>query len=252
MKKIGWRAFSLFAIVFVVMLVANAPATLMAKVVEGASGGQFVLTNATGTVWQGEARPAIRQHSGSLLAMEQLYWDIALLPLFTGKIIARMDWDNVAQEQPMLATISFKQIELRNAVIPLQAAVLGELSPMLQPVQLSGQIQIRSEQFTFSSQGLNGIAVADWLNAGSVMSAVNPLGSYRVNLSGAGKNLDISLVTLSGALLLEGKGSFIPRQGLRFLLTARAAAGSKGKLDELINNFGPESAPGVHTLNLMH
>jgi len=251
MKKIGWRAFALFALAFVVMLVVTAPATLLAKVAEGASGGRFILANATGTVWQGGARPAIRQRSGSLLAMEQLRWDVALLPLFTGKIIIRLDWDNVAQAQPMVATISFKQIEVRNAVIPLQAAALGELSPVLQPVQLSGQMQIRSEQFTFSSQGLNGIAVADWLNAGSAMSSVNPLGNYRINLAGAGEKLEVSLVTLSGALLLEGKGGFMPEQGLRFQLTARAAADSKGKLDELINNFGPESAPGVHTLNLM-
>lgn len=251
MKKIGWRAFALFGIAFVVMLVVTAPAALLAKVAESVSGGQLILANATGTVWQGQARPAIRQRSGSLLAMEQLHWDIAVLPLFTGKIIIHLGWDNVAQAQPMVATISFSQIEMRNAVIPLQASILGELSPVLQPVQLSGQMQIRSEQFTFSRQGLNGIAVADWLNAGSVMSSVNPLGSYRINLAGAGENLDISLVTLSGALLLEGKGSFIPKQGLRFLLTARAAADSKGKLDELINNFGPESAPGVHTLNLM-
>jgi len=52
-------------------------------------------------------------------------------------------------------------------------------------------------------------------------------------------------------LLLEGKGSFTRNQGLKFQATARAAAESKGSLDELLNNFGPESAPGVHAINLM-
>jgi general secretion pathway protein N len=251
MKKIGWQAISLFVIAFVAMLFATAPATLLAKLVEGASSGQLLLANAAGTVWQGGARPALRQRNGSLLALEKLHWDIALLPLLAGKIIIRLDWDNVLQTQPMIATISFKQIELRNAVIPLQAAVLGGLLPVLQPVQLSGQMQIRSEQFTFSRQGLNGNAVVDWLNAGSVMSSVNPLGSYRINLAGTGENLEVSLMTVSGALLLEGSGRFTPSRGLNFQLTARAAADSKGKLDELINNFGPETAPGIHTLKLM-
>lgn len=251
MRKIGWRAFTLFAIAFVVMLVITAPASLLAKVAEGASGGKFVLANATGTVWNGGARPSIRQRSGNLLAMEQLHWDVAVLPLFTGKVIVLLEWDNVAQAQPMVATASLSQIELRNVVIPLQAEFLGELTPVLQPAQLSGQMQIRSEQFTFSRQGLNGRAVADWLNAGSVMSSVNPLGSYRINFTGAGENLDVSLMTISGALLLEGNGKVMGSQGFRFQLTARAAPESKGKLDELINNFGPETAPGVHTLNLM-
>ena len=251
MKKIGGRTIALFIVVFLVTLIITAPAGLLGKVVESASKGQFVLANATGTVWQGSAIPAIRQRSGDLLAMEKLHWDIAFWPVFTGKLITRVQWDNVEQSQPMLVTVSFKQIELRNAVLPLQAAVLGELTPMLQPVQLSGKMQIKSELLTLTTKGINGNAVAEWLNAGSVLSAVNPLGNYRINLTGAGDKLDVTLITISGALLLDGNGSFTLNQGLRFQVTARASADSKGRLDELLNNFGPESSPGVHTLNLM-
>jgi len=251
MKKIGKRTFALFIIAFIITLIVTAPATLLGRVVEGASKGQFVLANATGTIWQGSATPALRQRSGNLLAMEKLHWDIAFWPFFTGKIITRLHWDNVEQSQPMLVSVSYNQIELRNAVVPLHAAVLGELSPVMQPAQLSGNMQIKSELLTLSKLGINGNAVADWLNAGSVLSAVNPLGNYRINLTGAGEKLDVVLMTTSGALLLEGKGSFTLNQGLNFQVTARAAADSKGSLNELLNNFGPESSPGVHTLNLM-
>lgn len=251
MKKIGWRTYSLFAIAFITTLLITAPATLLAKIAEGSSSGQFVLANANGTFWRGSATPAIRQRSGNLLALEKLHWDIALLPIFTGKIIIQLRWDNIEQVQPMLATLSFNQIELRNAVLPLHAGILGAVSPMLQPVQLSGPLQIKSDQFTFSRQGISGNAVADWTNAGSVLSAVNPLGQYRINLAATGERLDITLATLSGILLLEGSGSFMLNQGLKFQGTARAAADSKGRIDELLNNFGPETAPGVHTLNLM-
>lgn len=251
MKKIGWRAFALFAIAFIITLLVTAPATLLASMVEAGSNGQLVLANASGTVWQGSAKPAIRQRTGNLLALEQLHWDISWLPLFTGKIITRLRWDNVEQVLPMVATISLSQIELRNAVLPLQAAILAELTPMLQPVQLSGKMQIKSDLFTFSKSGINGNAIADWTNAGSVLSSVNPLGSYRINLAGAGERLDVTLITTSGVLLLDGKGSFTRGQGLKFQATARAAAESKGSLDELLSNFGPETAPGVHSINLM-
>jgi hypothetical protein len=251
MKKISRVSIALFVFVFAGALIATAPATLLAKVVEGVSNGQFVLANTTGTMWKGVATPAIRQRSGSLLALEKLHWDIAILPLFTGKIVTQLNWDNVEQVQPMLVTISFSQIELRNVLIPLHAGVLGEVTPMLQPVQLSGQMQIKSDQLLFTREGVKGDAVADWLNAGSVLSAVNPLGSYRINLTGAGERLDVSLLTMSGALLLEGKGSLTRNQGLSFQITARAAAENKESLKELLNNLGPESTPGVHTLSLM-
>lgn len=122
---------------------------------------------------------------------------------------------------------------------------------MLKPVQLSGQMQISSPEFTLTREGMTGNAVAEWTNAGSVLSAVKPLGHYRIDLVGAGTRLDLVLKTNSGVLLLEGNGSFTPEQGLKFQGTARAAAESKGGLDELLNNFGPESSPGVRTLSLM-
>lgn len=250
-KKIGWRAWLLFVMTLLVTLIITAPAALLAKVVEHAGNGQFVLANTAGTVWKGSATPAIRQRAGTLLVMEKLHWDISLLPLFTGKMVVEFRWDNVEQAQAMTMSATFGQIEIRNAIIPIQAVIIGELMPMLQPAQLSGQLQIRSDQFTFTKTGANGNAVAEWLNAGSVLSMVNPLGSYRINLAGTGERLDIMLGTISGVLVLEGSGSFSGAQGLRFQATAHAAADSKGSIDELLNNLGPETAPGVHTLNLM-
>ncbi len=250
MKKIGWLTLLLFAIAFLMTLIVTAPATLFSTIAETASKGKFVLANTSGTVWQGSATPAIRQNAGGLLALERLNWNISVLPLFTGKIIIQLRWDKVAQAQPMMLVISFNQIELSNAILPLDAGVLGELSPFLQPVQLSGQMLFRSEHFIVNRQGMKGAAIADWTNAGSVLSVVKPLGHYRMSLAGSGDRLDISLVTLTGPLLLDGKGSLAGNRGINFKLTARASEDSKGSLDEFLNNFGPESAPGVHTLNL--
>ena len=251
MKKIGWRLSVLFVIVLVLTLIITAPATLLSSLVSNVSKGQFVLANANGTIWKGSATPAIRQHSGSLAALEKLNWNIELLPIFSGKLVIQMRWNNVDQMKPTVATISYGLIELRDVLLPLQASLVGELAPLLKPLQLSGQVQINSPHFTISRQGVNGNAIAEWTNAGSVLSPIKPLGQYQINISGAGTRLDIKLITTSGILLLDGTGSFASDTGLRFQGTARAAAESKGVLDELLNNFGPESAPGVHSLNLM-
>lgn len=250
MKKIGWRLYALFAMAFLFVLIATAPATVLSGIVENASKGQFVLANATGTIWHGSAAPAIRQHSGSLQVLERLNWDIEIMPMFTGKLVTRLHWDNNVRPEPMLVTVSYSRIELRNALLPLNASLLGELSPLLKPVQLSGQMQINSRLFTFTRQGMSGIAVAEWTNAGSILSSVKPLGQYRIDLAGSGSRLEMTLSTTAGVLQLEGKGSFAPGQGLMFHGTARAASEKSSGLDELLNNFGPESAPGVHSLNL--
>jgi len=251
MRKIGWRTFSLFAAAFILALLATAPATLLSGVVESVSNGRLILANAGGTVWQGNATPAIRRKEGSLMALEKLHWDVSLLSFFTGKISVALRWAGIEQAQPMVVVFSAGQIEARNAVIPLPAAVLGELSPLLQPAQLSGNILITSEQFSYSGNGISGKAIADWMNAGSVLSAVNPLGSYQVSIAGRGRQLDVSLMTVSGALLLEGNGNYAPDTGLKFQATARSSSERSDGLKELLSNFGPESAPGVHTLNLM-
>lgn len=251
MKRISKGTLALFILVFAGGLLVSAPAALLGTVVASASKGQFVLANTAGTLWRGTAIPAIRQRSGNLLPMEKLGWDIDVWALFGGKLQASLRWDHVDQAQPMLLSVTYSQIELRNALLPVHAGILGELVPLLQPAQLSGQILVKSNLFTLGKAGLSGVAVADWAEAGSVLSAVNPLGNYRVRLTGAGERLDVSLETLAGALLLEGSGSFSRSNGMKFQATARAAEGKQDSLRELLNNLGPETAPGVHTLALM-
>ena len=253
MKKIGLLTLLLFALVFVVTLLVSAPATLLAKLVEQGSKGQFVLANAAGTVWKGSATPAIQQKSGKLFALDKLHWDVAVLQLLTGKLVLSLKWDNVpqTQSQPMLATLTLNQLELRNLILPLQAGVLGELTPMLRPVQLSGLILIKSEMLTLGKQGVTGSALADWTQAASILSPVRPLGNYRLEMLGAGDKLDLSLNTQSGMLVLEGQGNFTQGRGLQLQASARAAPEANGRLDELLRNLGPESSPGVHTLNVM-
>jgi general secretion pathway protein N len=250
MKKIGWRAISLFVIAFAVTLLVKAPASLLAGVVASKTNGQFVLANAAGTVWKGSATPSVRQRAGTFVTLEKLHWDIDLLPLFTGKLLIHLNWDNVEASLPMTAKFSWGNIELRNVIIPVEAGLLGEFSPYLQPLKLTGQIKVSSDVFIYSKAGLLGSATADWTNAGMALSAVSPLGSYQIELTGAGEKLDLSLSTLTGVLLLEGQGSFTVSQGLKLQMTARASANSKGSIDELLNNLGPQSSPGIHTINL--
>ena len=251
MKKPGKSIVILFVIIFAGALIALAPASLLSAVISSASKGQFTLANTEGRIWHGSAMPALRQHNGNLMVLERMHWDISILPMFTGKLAVELRWDHVDQAVPMRLTATLAQVELKDAVVPLYAGLFGEVVPLMKPVQLNGPLLIRSPQFVFTRQGMQGSASAIWSNASSVLSAVRPLGQYHIDMTGSGSRLDLVLRTDNGLLVLDGRGSFTPAEGFRFQGTARAAPESKGRLDELLGNFGPESSPGVHVLNVM-
>ena len=196
MSRVNRRSIAFFLAAFIPALLVTAPATLLSRVVESASNGRVVLANASGTIWQGSATPAIRRKDENLFALGQMHWDVSLLSFFTGKISADLRWEGVEQEPPTAVVFSYGQIEVFHASFPLPAAVLGELSPLLQPVQLSGNILIKSDQFSYSGNGIHGKAVADWTNAGSVISAGYPLGNYQFSMAGNGRHLEVSLITV--------------------------------------------------------
>ncbi len=246
----GKRTFAIFALAYLLTLLITAPASLLEKGLQYASQDRLLLANASGTVWNGSAIPALRTQDGRLVALPLLRWQIAVPPLFTGKIQARLQWEDQPPASATEAVISFKQVELRHAVLQLPARVLEEASTMLKPAQFRGQLQIQGNHLVFSSRGMEGSAVVDWRQASSALSGVAPLGDYRLALNGAGDRIHIRLTTTSGILLLEGDGNWLTGRGLEFHGKAQASAGNYDNLTELLHHLGPEISPGVHGFNL--
>jgi len=248
----GKRTFAfLFLCAFLLTLLATAPASLLDSYLRHATQGRMVLANASGTVWQGAAMPAVRQPQGNLVALQTLHWQLAVWPLFSGKIRLHLQWDELPASSATDVNISYRQIEFQHLFIPLPAKLLSEASSLLKPLEFRGQMQIQAEHLLVSRQGVDGAAVVDWQQAGSALSSINPLGNYRLALNGAGERVTIGLSTTSGALLLQGQGGWSAARGLDFHGTARAAPGSEERLTELLHHLGPEESPGVHGIKLM-
>lgn len=244
------RTFALFALAYLLTLLITAPASLLDKCLQYATQGRLLLANANGTVWSGSAIPALRTQDSRLVALPFLRWEIAVPSLFTGKIHARLQWDDQPPASATEAIISFNQVELHHALLQLPARVLGEASPMLKPAQFRGQLQVQGEHLIFSKRGVDGAATVDWQQASSALSSIAPLGDYRLALNGAGDRINIGLTTISGILLLEGDGNWLAGRGLEFHGKAHASAGNYDNLTELLHHLGPEVSPGVHGFNL--
>lgn len=250
MRPVGKRVLVLFFITFLLTLLITAPAALLDKWLQSVTNGRLLLANSSGTLWHGAATPAARQQHGELIVLHPMHWDIAIAPLFTGKIKARVQWDDLPPSAAMQATIAFGQLELQNVLFRLPAQVLEEISPILKPAQFRGQFQVQSDNLAYSGNGLNGNAVVDWNQASSALSSVVPLGNYRLTLAAAENRIRVNLTTTSGALLLQGQGNLSTNQGLEFQGTAQAAEGKYDRLKALLHHLGPEVTSGVHSFRL--
>ena len=244
------RTFIFFTIAYLCTLLVMAPASLLDWGLQNATEGRLHLANASGTVWNGTAIPAIRTQDGSLVTLPFLHWEIATPSILTGKIHARLQWNEQSSSSATEAIISFNQVELHHTLLQLPARVLAEASPMLKPLQFRGQLQIQGDHLVFSNRGMEGAAIVDWQQASSALSSIAPLGDYRLALNGAGNNIHIGLSTTTGILVLEGDGNWLGGRGLEFHGKAQASAGNYENLTELLHHLGPEISPGMHAFNL--
>ena len=261
MKLFGKVPITLFVIALLITLTITVPATLLNSLTTRFTHGRLLLTNIHGSLWQGTATPIIIQKDNVLLPLQQLHWKIHVWPLWTGKLHISLWRDNLPQSSAMQAIFSANQIELKHLQLTIPAAALSEISPQLRLAQLQGKIQIASEHLLLNSRSITGTANADWLDAGSTLSPINPLGVYHLTLNGTPGNnasdtkttsgLNIALTTTSGALILQGSGSWSPAQGLEFHGTAQAAESHQASLGSLLGYMGRQESPGVYTLALV-
>jgi general secretion pathway protein N len=236
----------LFGGIFLGGLIAFAPASLMGSILERASGGMLTLAQTKGGLWQGSGVALLRQKS-SYQMLGSYRWHL--------KIFSAALQVQAGEATPMTVRyIPFAgRINVDNLHLTLPASIISIAAPQLGPYQLMGSFEASSDHLTLNAGSMDGQINVDWLNAASALSAIRPLGDYRIVLQGNGATLDAQLSTLSGKLQLDAKGSYDMVNGMRFTGTAQAAPGAAAasELKELLHHIGPEIRPGVFTLALM-
>jgi general secretion pathway protein N len=235
----------LFGGVFLIGLLAFAPASLMGYALDRASGGTLRLAQTSGSVWQGSGVLLLRQKSRSQ-TLGSYRWKLMVFSAAL-QVQAGSAAPMTVRYLPFAGRVSIDKLH-----VTLPASIMEIGAPQLAPYQLQGTLQAGSEHLTVDAAGLDGQVTLDWLQAASGLSEIRPLGDYRILVQGKGAALDAQLSTLSGKLQLTGTGSFDQATGMRFSGTAQAAPGTaEAELNELLHHIGPEIRPGVFTLALM-
>jgi general secretion pathway protein N len=233
-----------------VATVVFAPAAWLARAVASATGQRILLADARGTLWAGSAVLVLTGGPESR--------DASALP-------GRLDW-TLGLAGPALELRARQECCLNGSVVLRLRPGLGRMTVTLVPspvwtgqwpsawlgglgtpwntLQLGGALRLVSPGLTIESvQGrwrVDGRADLEVLGASSRVSTVDPLGSYRLTLSGDASQSGaarINLTTQQGALQLSGDGTWGPA-GVRFRGEARAGAADEAALTNLLNIIG--------------
>jgi len=242
----GWAVTGMVLGVLLCLLLF-APGRWLGGWLQQASGGQLQLQEVRGTLWQGSARLTLTGGVGSQEAATlpgRVQWQ--LRPAFKNSALGlALQWQSdCCLPQPWAWQVSphwgGAQVLLSDSSSRWPAGMLAGLGTPWNTLDFAGQLVLSTQALRLSwSSGrlqVTGSARLDALDLSSRLSTLQPMGSYRLALSGGGAP-DLQLSTLSGALQLSGRGQWVGSR-LRFEGEATSAPESQAALANLLNIIG--------------
>ena len=245
-RRSGWRWAVAGALLGLALaLLAFAPARWLAAALRQGSGGQLLLVNPRGTVWDGNADVVLSSGSGGVESVSlpgRVDW--RLRPRWNG-VDAQLQVPCCAA-QPLQFRASQQGDGMRLAWSDGRsrwpAAMLVGLGAPFNTLRLEGALDLTTQGLAMQWQRgqlhFDGRAMLDATDVSSSLSTLRPMGSYRLALEGSGRGpATVLLTTREGALQLNGSGRWTGA-ALRFTGEAAAAPGSEEALANLLNIIG--------------
>lgn len=242
-RALMWAAAALLSVL--ITMSAFLPAAWLAPLLESRTGGRLTLGDVQGSWWHGSAfigaAPSGKDAVAALLP-GRFVWHLSPLILL-GRVQATLENAEVLSGVVSIRG-SWSAWTISPSSMALPAERLAALGAPLNTLQPSGKMRLGWQQMTLarSSGGgvdLNGVMTLDMIAMASRLSPVKPLGSYRMRLDWQGRQARLTLLTLGGAMLLNGSGK-LQDGHLQFSGTAEAAAGQEEKLATLLSLLGQQ------------
>lgn len=251
MNKKRWLLYAVFGLFFYLLfLVIEMPAAWLAWGLNHYTQGAVRLDPTTGTLWSGNARlvifyPQITPHD-----FGQVEWGINPLWLFAGRIQLSLqanhqDWRIKTTLGLARSSFMFKDTE---AEFP--APFMAQLYTPLSLIGPQGEVRISASELMVTPEKVEGTVTLEWLNAGSSLSAVQPLGDYRLEINGSGTDASLRLATVRGALEFSGQGHWRTQTGQIELTGSVVPRERAAELESLLKIFGNDQGNGRRPLSL--
>ncbi len=226
-------------VLYLVFLVATVPVAMLDGISNRFSNGKIRFSETKGTVWQGSATLGIEGKPSGRFS-----WRVSLDEMLLARLHVAIMEEGEKERTDVVLTPS--ELELKHVSLTLPASLLCLFDKQLETVKPGGELHVHADDFMLS-KSIRGEIIAQWDNASSSLTRVDPLGSYRIHARGNASNIEISLETLNGPLFLKGSGSWSQKGGLKF----NGAGESKNEgLSDLLRLAGPALGGGVYALKL--
>lgn len=248
--RLRWPHYLLAVLVYLALLLAWAPASLLAWALPRHTQQAVWLDQAQGTVWRGEAAGVrVKSAAGPDLELGRLDWRMKPFDLFTGRLGYRLQLAGAGIEATGVLRAGAKGVALHDVRADLPASLLGQVLPDLALWQPGGRLALETSRLVFRQVDVEGKAILRWRDARSGRVRT-PLGSYRFDLDGTKSGLGIKLSTEGGPLHLQGSGLWRLGHGMRFSGLARPAPESRVELEGLLGLLGSPQPNGDRVIRI--
>lgn len=247
--RLRWPHFLLAVLVYLALLLAWAPASLLAWALPRFTQQVVWLDQAEGSVWRGQAGVRVQPAAGPELQLGRANWQFRPLDLFAGRLGYQLELAGAGIDAVATLRAGGQGGALQDVRAELPARMLGQFWPDLALLQPGGRVVLQASSLAFGRDKVDGQATLRWLDAASGRMD-QALGNYRAELEGTDQGLAIKLSTEGGALVLQGTGQWTPQGGLKFLGTARPAPDSRTELEGLLSLIGPAQADGSRAIRI--
>jgi general secretion pathway protein N len=193
------RVSALAAALIIILFITRAPASLMGFVLPPT----VKTTGFSGTVWEGVVAHVEIPLQSRPFAMGRITWTLNPIGFLRGDLIrVKSDWGNqrvdVAARPALNGSLQVNDAELR-----IDLGWLRELLPLYVGGQLKADIEFLSITANGTPTSANGRLV--WENAAwRAMGGDVSLGSYAVDITTTDAGIRASIITLKGALQVDG------------------------------------------------
>jgi general secretion pathway protein N len=247
--RLRWAHYLLAVLAYLALLLAWAPASLLAWALPRVTQQAVMLEQPQGSMWHGGAAGLWVQAAGKPQRLGRVDWHLKPLDLLSGRLGYRLQLGGSGIDAMATLRAGVRGGELRDVRAALPASLLGQFSRDLALWQPGGTLVLDAERLAFGRGGAGGKAALRWRDA--VSGRVNqPLGSYRADLEGTERGLAIKLSTEGGALVLQGSGLWSQKGGLDFTGLARPAPANRAELAGLLSLMGPAQADGSRAIRI--
>jgi general secretion pathway protein N len=246
-----WLLYGVFGLVFYLLfLVIFLPASWLAWGVNRYSQGLARLDPIAGSLWSGSGRLVIYYPPTVPHDLGVTEWNLNPFWVFAGRV--QIHLKTVAQDTSIDTTVrmGLGRFHLAGTAVSLPAQSVAAFYPPASLISPKGQVRINADRLSFDQNGLGGAGVILWQNAASSLSPVEPLGDYRLDVTGEGKTANLKLATSRGALELSGQGKWQIQNGQLQMNGTAMPRERASELEPLLTLMGNDQGAGRRNFSL--